>query len=64
MIDPDADEIPELDFYLCPVCGRLSMEEPEGNCPVCHSGKTQIVKLINGEIPPRKREHSIIDIGE
>ena len=54
MIDPDADEIPELDFYLCPVCGHLTMEEPEANCPVCHSDKDRQIKLKNGELPPRE----------
>ena len=53
MIDPDADEIPELDFYLCPVCGHLTMEEPEENCPVCHSDKDRQLKLKDGELPPR-----------
>ena len=56
----DSEEPPtDTDFYLCTLCGKLSTQEPEGNCPVCHSGKNQIVKLVNGEIPPRKREHSI-----
>ena len=54
MIDPDADEISELDFYLCPVCGHLSMEEPETNCPVCHSDKDRQIKLKNGDLPPRE----------
>ncbi len=53
MIDPDADEIPELDFYLCPVCGHLTMEEPKENCPVCHSDKDRQLKLKDGELPPR-----------
>lgn len=52
MIDPDAEEASELDFYLCPVCGHLTMEEPEGNCPVCHSDKDRQIKLKNGELPP------------
>ena len=55
MIDPDADEISELDFYLCPVCGHLSMEEPETNCPVCHSDKDRQIKLKNGELPPSEQ---------
>lgn len=53
MIDPDADEIPNLDFYLCPVCGHLTMEEPKENCPVCHSDKDRQLKLKDGELPPR-----------
>ena len=54
MIDPDAEETPALDFYLCPVCGHLAMEEPEENCPVCHSDKDRQIKLKNGELPPRE----------
>lgn len=55
MIDPDAEETPALDFYLCPVCGHLTMEEPEGNCPVCHSDKERQLKLKNGELPPSEQ---------
>lgn len=55
MIDPDAEEAPDLDFYLCPVCGHLTMEEPEGNCPVCHSDKDRQLKLKNGELPPSEQ---------
>ena len=54
MIDPDADEIPELDFYLCPGCGHLALEEPEKNCPVCHSDKDRQIKLKNGDLPPQE----------
>jgi len=59
-IKPDSEESVVEDFYLCTLCGRLSMEEPEENCPVCHSDKARIVKLLKGEIPPRKKEHSIV----
>ncbi len=55
MIDPDADEAPEFEFYLCPVCGHLSLEEPESNCPVCHSDKNRQIKLKNGELPPSEQ---------
>lgn len=54
MIDPDAMEAPELDFYLCPVCGHLAIEEPEENCPVCHSDKNRQIRLKNGELPPQE----------
>lgn len=54
MIDTDAEEGLDADFSLCPVCGQLFMQEPEGNCPVCHSDKERFLKLINGEIPPRE----------
>ena len=54
MIDPDAEEIPEFDFNLCPVCGHLTMEEPKENCPVCHSDKERQIKLKDGELPPRE----------
>ena len=55
MIDPDAEEEPDIDFFLCPVCGYLSMQEPEENCPVCHSDKDRQIKLKDGEIPPREK---------
>lgn len=54
MIDPDAEEAPEIDFYLCPVCGHLTLVEPEENCPICHSDKVRQIKLKNGELPPRE----------
>ncbi len=63
MIDPNAEEEPDVDFYLCPVCGRLSMQEPEENCPVCHSDKERILKLKDGELPPRE-EGSFVTVSE
>ncbi|MBR2963195.1 MAG: hypothetical protein IKC53_03200 [Lentisphaeria bacterium] len=63
MIDPDAEEAPELDFYLCPVCGHLTLEEPDQNCPVCHSDKARQIKLKNGEIPPRE-EGTFVTVSE
>ena len=63
MIDPDAEEEPDVDFYLCPVCGRISMQKPEENCPVCHSDKERILKLKDGEIPPRE-EGSFVTVSE
>lgn len=53
MIDPDADDVPAIHFYLCPVCGHLSTKEPEGNCPVCHSDKNRQIELKDGDLPPR-----------
>lgn len=63
MIDPDAEVEPELDFYLCPVCGHLTLEEPKENCPVCHSDKTRQLKLKNGELPPRE-EGTFVTVSE
>ena len=63
MIDPDAEEATELDFYLCPVCGHLTMEEPKENCPVCHSDKDRQLKLKNGELPPRE-EGTFVTVAE
>ena len=54
MIDPYAEEELDIDFYLCPVCGYLSMQEPEESCPVCHSDRNKQIKLKDGEIPPRE----------
>ena len=63
MIDPDAEVTPEFDFYLCPVCGHLTLEEPKENCPVCHSDKTRQLKLKNGELPPRE-EGTFVTVSE
>lgn len=63
IIDPDAEEAPDVDFWLCPVCGRVSTVEPEDNCPVCHSDKDRVFKLKNGEIPPRE-EGTFITVSE
>ena len=54
MIDPDAEEALHQEFWLCPVCGYLSLEKPEKNCPVCHSDPGRQIELKNGEIPPRE----------
>lgn len=59
LIDFDSEDPFEGDFYLCPVCGRLSMQEPEENCPICTSDKDRIIKLKDGEIPPRDEESFI-----
>ena len=63
MIDPDAEEKPEVDFYLCPVCGHLNLTEPEENCPVCHSDKNRQIKLKDGELPPRE-EGTFVTVSE
>lgn len=63
MIDPDAEVEPEFDFYLCPVCGHLTLEEPKENCPVCHSDKDRQLKLKNGELPPRE-EGTFVTVSE
>lgn len=56
LIDPDEEEEPDIDFFLCPVCGYLSLVEPEKNCPVCHSDKDRQIKLKDGDLPPREKE--------
>ena len=63
MVDPDAEEATEFDFYLCPVCGHLTLEEPKENCPVCHSDKIRQLKLKNGELPPRE-EGTFVTVSE
>ena len=63
MIDPDAEEESAVVFYLCPVCGRLEMMEPEGNCPVCHSDRNRVLKLQNGELPPPE-EGTFVTVSE
>ncbi len=62
-IDPDAEEAPEIGFYLCPVCGQLSMQKPEENCPVCHSDKERQIELKNGDLPPRE-EGTFVTVSE
>ena len=62
LIDPDAEEgWTNLDFYLCPVCGWLSLQKFEENCPICDSDKTRSIELKDGEIPPRVQESFIIE---
>lgn len=62
LIDPDSDEEGlDLDFYLCPVCGWLSLQEWEENCPICDSNKERSVKLKDGEIPPPEKESFIME---
>ena len=63
MVDPDTEEASEFDFYLCPVCGHLTLEEPKENCPVCHSDKDRQLKLKNGELPPRE-EGTFVTVSE
>ena len=63
MIDPDAEEEPSVDFYLCPVCGYIETTEPEENCPVCHSDRNRALKLQNGELPPRE-EGTFVTVSE
>lgn len=60
LINPDAEDGLDLDFYLCSVCGWLSVDEPKEICPVCLSDKNRVIKLENGEFPPRKEESFIV----
>ena len=59
LIHNDSEEPIKSDFFLCPVCGNLSLQAPEENCPVCTSDKDRIIKLKDGEIPPRDEESFI-----
>ena len=59
MINPYSSE-PAPDFFLCPVCGLLTIHEPEESCPVCHSDKDRIIKLKDGEYPPQNKESFIV----
>ena len=61
LIDPDSEEGLDLDFYICPVCGWLSMQEIEENCPICDSDKERSIKLKDGEIPPPEKESFITE---
>ena len=63
LIDPDAEEAPEIEFYLCPVCGQLTLQKPEENCPVCHSDKERQIELKDGELPPRE-EGTFVTVSE
>ena len=61
LIDPDSEEGFDLDFYLCPVCGWLSLQKLEENCPICDSDKERSIELKNGEIPPPAQESFITE---
>jgi len=60
LIDPDSLMPFDGNFYLCPVCGHLSTEEPEGSCPICQSDMSRIIALKDGEIPPQNKESFVI----
>ena len=57
------EDLPHIDFYLCPVCGHLSLGKPEENCPVCHSDKERQIELKDGELPPRE-EGSFVTVAD
>lgn len=61
LVDPDSEEGLDLDFYLCPVCGWLSLQEFEKNCPICDSDRERSIELKDGEIPSHEKESFIID---
>ena len=61
LIDPNAEEGFDLDFFLCPVCGWLSLQKFEENCPICDSDKERSIELKNGEIPPPTQESFITE---
>lgn len=56
LIDFDSEDPYEGSIFLCPVCGRIELDAPEGPCPVCGSDKDRIIELKNGEIPPPDEE--------
>ena len=56
LIDFDSEDPYEGSIFLCPVCGQLELDAPEGPCPVCGSDKDRIIELKNGEIPPPDEE--------
>ncbi len=60
LIDPDSEYAPDVDFFFCPVCGLLSMQEIKESCPVCHSDKDRCIKLKDGEIPPPDEESFVV----
>ena len=53
LLNLNEEDLPDVDIYLCPVCGHLSLGKPEENCPVCHSDKDRQIELKDGELPPR-----------
>ena len=61
LIDPDAEEGFDLDFYLCPVCGWLSLQKFEENCPICDCDKERSIELKNGELPPPAQESFVTE---
>ena len=58
--DQESEEPVSPVFHLCTLCGRLSMGEPEENCPLCHSGKDRIVQLENGELPVSRKDYNFV----
>lgn len=54
LIDFDSEEPFEGRLFLCPVCGQLELDDPDGSCHVCGSDK--IIELKDGELPPPDEE--------
>ena len=56
LIDFDSEEPYQGSINLCPVCGQIKLDAPEGPCSVCGSDKDRIIELKDGEIPPPDEE--------
>ena len=39
-------ELPELDYYVCSVCGNTVEKEPPETCPVCGAAKKAFFKVL------------------
>ncbi|MBF0461171.1 MAG: rubrerythrin family protein [Magnetococcales bacterium] len=38
-------DLPEGDFYLCPVCGHVEMGQAPDQCPICNLKKDKFIKM-------------------
>ena len=39
------DDFPEVDYYVCPLCGYTAEKEPPDKCPVCGAKKESFFKV-------------------
>ena len=39
------DQYPEMDFYICPLCGYTVEKEPPDQCPVCKAKKDSFYRV-------------------
>ena len=38
-------QLPEVDYYVCPVCGNTHEGPMEGNCPICNTPGTKFERI-------------------
>ena len=39
------EDLTEMDFHLCPVCGHIEFGKPPDNCPICNAAGAKYVTV-------------------